>query len=115
MNEAALSGWIMSSSALLIMGLCVPLIFRKISMNEYYGFRTREAFESDAKWFEVNEKGGKALFWFTSPMLVSGVLQIMLKPGLDSLFYFLVPIMFPVIGAITFLVLRSRRRFSKIS
>lgn len=46
------------------MVLSLPLILRRVPMNRYYGIRTRAAFESAARWYEINAFGGKVLFVF---------------------------------------------------
>lgn len=109
MNPAVLSGWLMAGTALLVMAFCLPLIYRKVSRNELYGFRTREAFESEEKWLEVNEAGGKVMFWCSLPMLVCGVYQIVAAPSSWQLSFLLIPVLAPSVGALVFCYLRSRK------
>ena len=37
----------------------LPLIYRKVPMNRFYGIRVREAFKSNDRWFEINTYGGR--------------------------------------------------------
>jgi hypothetical protein len=44
-----------------IIVLCLPLMFRMIPRNALYGIRVREAFQSEADWYAINELGAAAL------------------------------------------------------
>ncbi|MBN2208288.1 MAG: SdpI family protein [Candidatus Coatesbacteria bacterium] len=44
---------------LVLIGISIPLVLRKIPMNWWYGIRTREAFESDDNWYAINAHGSK--------------------------------------------------------
>jgi len=46
---------------LLMIAVCRPLVRRKIKMNHWYGIRIPAAFESEERWFEINEYGGRLL------------------------------------------------------
>ncbi len=46
---------------LLMIALCQPLVRRKIKMNPWYGIRIPAAFESEERWLEINEYGGRVL------------------------------------------------------
>ena len=41
--------------------VAVPLARRKIKMNRWYGIRIPAAFESEQRWYEINEYGGRLL------------------------------------------------------
>jgi uncharacterized membrane protein len=47
-------GW----TALLLMGLSVPLIRRTVRPNRLYGFRTPATLKDERIWYEVNAKTG---------------------------------------------------------
>lgn len=49
------------SSAVITIGLGIPLKNRKIKPNWFYGFRTPATLKDEALWFDVNEKTGKDL------------------------------------------------------
>ncbi len=51
-------------AALLVIGLSVPLIKRKIKRNQWYGVRIPEAFKSEERWLELNEYGGRLLLYW---------------------------------------------------
>lgn len=59
--------------AILIAGLSLPLILRKVPMNHFYGVRFPESFQSQSAWYEINTYGGKALMVASGPILVIGV------------------------------------------
>lgn len=66
----------MGRNSILIVGalltlLNLPLVWRKVPMNRFYGFRTAAAFRSEEAWYDVNAFGGRIL-------LVTGLLMILL-------------------------------------
>lgn len=51
--------------------VCLPLVLRLVPRNRLYGFRVREAMQSDASWYAVNQLGGvvlivAALIWLAA-------------------------------------------------
>jgi uncharacterized membrane protein len=48
---------------LLIVGLSVPLIRRRIRPNRWYGFRTPKTISSERIWYEANAYAGQMLLW----------------------------------------------------
>lgn len=69
-----LLGTINIASALLIMGVSIPLIRQKIKMNHWYGIRIAKSFESQENWYKINAYGGKQMMIWTAPMIVVGML-----------------------------------------
>lgn len=59
--------------AVLIALVSIPLIFRRVPMNPFYGIRFPESYKSDKSWYAINEFGGKALFVASLPILISGL------------------------------------------
>jgi uncharacterized membrane protein len=53
--------------------LILPLVFRAVPMNRYYGFRTRAAYQSEANWYEINAHGGKLLGLGSLAIIAIGV------------------------------------------
>ncbi|MDC0088066.1 SdpI family protein [Akkermansiaceae bacterium] len=66
--------------ALLIIGVSIPLIFRKIPMNRFYGVRFAKSFKSEKAWYEINEYGGKALIVCMIPNFLYGIYGLIQKP-----------------------------------
>ncbi len=63
--------------AILIIGISVPLVMRKIPMNHIYGIRFKKSFESDEHWFKINHYGGTQLILWSMPLLVIGLLTLL--------------------------------------
>ena len=61
------------ASGLLLAVLSVPLIFRKIPPNYWYGFRVRATLENEEVWYPANEYAGKWLFWVGMGTVVAAV------------------------------------------
>jgi hypothetical protein len=53
--------------------LTLPLMFRMIPMNRFYGFRTAAAFKSESNWYEINARGGKVLALGSAVILAVGI------------------------------------------
>ena len=64
--------------AFLLIGL--PLACRKVPMNNFYGWRTKAAFESDERWYEINAHYGRRMAKFGGMMPV-GVVGLFLSPA----------------------------------
>jgi hypothetical protein len=56
---------------LLVVGL--PLAFRKVPMNPFYGWRTKAAFESEQSWCDINAHYGRRITKLGAPMLLVGL------------------------------------------
>jgi len=55
----------LAASTFVIVGLvtlCVslPLVYRNVRMNRFYGIRSAQSFVSEARWYDINE------VWWTS-------------------------------------------------
>jgi uncharacterized membrane protein len=61
------------ASGLLLAVLSVPLIFRKIPPNYWYGFRVRATLENEEVWYPANECAGKWLLWVGIATVVAAV------------------------------------------
>ena len=49
-------------SGIVISGLSIPLIRRKVKVNSWYGIRIPQTMENEKVWYAVNEKMGKYIF-----------------------------------------------------
>lgn len=70
---------------MLIAGLSIPLILRKIPMNSYYGVRFPQSYKSDDAWYAINEYGGKALLLASIPIFLVGLYGLFHQPEHYSL------------------------------
>ena len=66
------------ASGLLLAVLSVPLIFRKIPPNYWYGFRVRATLENEEVWYPANAYAGKRLFWVGIGTVVSALVLFLL-------------------------------------
>ena len=53
--------------------LTLPLVFRMVPMNKFYGFRTKTAVQSSQNWYEINARGGKMLAVSSLVVLLVGI------------------------------------------
>ena len=60
--------------------LCVPMIFRKIPPNRFYGFRTAKTLSDERIWYEANAIGGRWLF-LAGVVILVGTLTISILCG----------------------------------
>ena len=64
------------------MPLSWPLIKRKIGMNRWYGIRIRAAFESEARWYDLNAYGGRLFRRWGLVVTLVGLVGLALPPSL---------------------------------
>jgi hypothetical protein len=69
MNALTLLMLLFVGSGLLLIGISVPLIQRRIKPNYWYSFRTKRTLSNPQIWYDVNTYAGKRL-------LISGVITI---------------------------------------
>ena len=60
--------------ALVIIGVSLPLVKRKIKRNQWYGIRIPEAFKSEERWLEINQYGGRLMVrWGIVLVITAGI------------------------------------------
>ena len=64
-----------------VYALCVPLARKLIIRNDRYGFRFRQAMESDEAWKAINEFGAKKMQTFAVAIMVIGLILVYLPIG----------------------------------
>lgn len=69
LTVAALNGGL----GLFFIGLCVPLLLRKVPMNWLYGFRIGPAMQSDDDWYDINAYGAKWMMIWSIPIILVGL------------------------------------------
>ena len=82
------------AAGLLLIALAIPLILRRVPMNQLYGMRIARAFESDAAWYDINAYGGKLLFAYGVALVIYGIFARPFAPdprSIWSLVYVLAP------------------------
>jgi hypothetical protein len=83
MTTAALA---ILSAGLMMFFLGLPLAFRKIPMNNFYGFRVQEAFESKQRWYDINAYGGRQMALWSWLVIATGAVGFVF-PSTLSLWY----------------------------
>ncbi len=71
---------------LLFILIGLPLAFRKVPMNNLYGFRIPKAFVSDSLWYEINCYGGRQLVRWSIMIVLIGILYFIfpVQTGQDA-------------------------------
>jgi hypothetical protein len=67
-------------AGILCFALALPLILRKVPMNDLYGFRIKAAFESQQRWFDVNAHGGRQMATWSWLLVACGVAVFFVPP-----------------------------------
>ncbi len=70
-------------TAVLVIGLSIPLVKGWVRMNAWYGFKVSKAYESEEMWRRVNRVGGRVLIWYSLPLVALGMGCLFL-PKLDT-------------------------------
>jgi|HubBroStandDraft_2_1064218.scaffolds.fasta_scaffold748579_1 hypothetical protein len=71
---------------LLLFGMSLPLMLRKVPMNRWYGIRIPAAFDSEQGWYDVNAYGGRQLAIWSWPLIFAGATGFFVSP-VDFVFY----------------------------
>jgi uncharacterized membrane protein len=79
-NELWVLPFVIAASGLLILCVCLPLIYRKIPMNHFYGVRIRQSFVSTERWYEINEYGGRLLAYGSCVVILTGLAGFLTPP-----------------------------------
>jgi hypothetical protein len=64
------------SGGLLMFLISLPLIYRKIPMNHFYGVRIAAAFESEQRWYDINAYGGRQMAAWSWLITATGLLGL---------------------------------------
>jgi uncharacterized membrane protein len=66
------------AAGLLLTVLSIPMVYRKVPPNSWYGFRVRATLENEDVWYPANEYAGKRLFWVGLSTVVSALVLFLL-------------------------------------
>jgi len=87
MNDAnaATFWWMLSfvATSLLLIGLSIPMLLRRVKPNRWYGFRTPKTLSNDKIWYESNGYSGKRLLVFSTIHTITS-LVLYLIPALGT-------------------------------
>ena len=70
---------VFSSMALLLMGLSLPLMFRRVKPNYFYGLRVPATFADEFVWYEANARSGRDLFTLGLVELVFALVPVITR------------------------------------
>jgi uncharacterized membrane protein len=62
--------------AAVMIAVSIPLVYKKIPRNRFYGIRTPKSFASEDNWYKINRHGGKVLLYWSLPLLCIGVTKL---------------------------------------
>ncbi len=79
-NEMWVLPLTIAAAGLLILCLCLPLVYRKIPMNHFYGVRIRQSFASTERWYEINQYGGRLLAYGSCVIILAGLAGFVTPP-----------------------------------
>jgi hypothetical protein len=104
MNIATiLVGLSIMSTGLVIFFISLPLIYRKVPMNGFYGIRIPAAFKSEQNWYDINAYSGRKMAAWSWLITVAGIagffvpLKYLAFYGFGSVVVTLVAIGIPII------------------
>ena len=75
-TDLLISGCVNAGIAFSVIAVSVPLVQGRIKMNKWYGVRIPKSFVSEDNWLKINQYGGKALIYWSLPVLLIAVLSI---------------------------------------
>ena len=101
------------TSSLLLIGLSIPLIRRKVPPNGLYGFRVRRTLDDPVVWYEANAYSGKCLLGAGIAILI-GSLALYPIPAIDGPSY-ATACAVVALGALAVAVFRSFRFLGRIA
>lgn len=70
----------------IIFVMSLPLMLRKVPMNQVYGIRIRAAFESEQRWYAINAYGGRQLAIWSLLLIAAGVTGFFIAPAHFKMF-----------------------------
>ena len=100
------------SLSLFFISISIPLIYKKIPRNKYYGFRTRRALSDDTIWYDVNAYFGKLFARFSVIQFFATI--IIYKFFSDKNIFIIVENIFLAVGTTT-VIIQSFIHLKKIS
>ena len=83
-DDVRLVGLVIALAGLVVSGISIPLILRRIPMNGFYGVRIPKSFVSDANWYAINAYGGRVLAVAGAIVSVVGLIIRFRPPSGDA-------------------------------
>lgn len=82
MNATQILASLTGGTGLLILGLAIPLILRRVPPNGIYGIRTKASFASESDWYRINSVGGRQLAVSGGILFIVGVVGLFLPASM---------------------------------
>jgi uncharacterized membrane protein len=76
MNPSLLVALVSLGVAVVIAVLSIPMILRKVPMNNLYGARFKESYTSEKNWYDINAFSGKVLLVASVPTGLWGIVGL---------------------------------------
>ena len=87
-NDKVLVAAAILVAGVITFGVSLPLIYRKVPMNHFYGIRIRQAFASAERWYDINERGGRLFARWSLLLMLTGIVGFLLPPNLATAYTF---------------------------
>lgn len=89
-NSAAgiITGIYFIFTGIIYVGLSIPLLKRKIKMNDLYGIRINKSYESEENWDKLNENGAKELIKWGIVLIILGAISFFINIDENNLFFY---------------------------
>src|SRR5262245_31007064 len=83
-EPAWMPGAVVGLLGLLLIGVSVQLILKRVGMNPFYWVRIPEACKSEAHWYAINAYGGRVLAVAGVAMLLVGGITFLWPPASEA-------------------------------
>jgi hypothetical protein len=113
MNPLTLLMLLFVGSGLLLVGISIPLIQRRVKPNYWYGFRTRRTLSDPQTWYDVNAYAGKRLL-ISGLITTIAAIMLFFVPGLTVDGYSLGMTVF-ALGPLTIGIVQSFRYLNRLA
>jgi hypothetical protein len=74
-------------TGLMLIGLAIPMILKKVPPNQWYGWRTPKAFRDEDTWYEINRYIGRDILYMGIIQVVFNCLMVAARFYDDELCY----------------------------
>lgn len=94
--------------------ISLPLVYKRVPMNHYYGFRIAKSFSSEENWYEINRFGGRQLIRWSVLLVAIGILYFVfpidtLTDAMQTTFFAAVPIVLCIAASVWKTILFAHR------
>ena len=101
MSSSFLPAVINILTGIIFIAISIPLLKRKIKMNDLFGVRIPKAFESEENWYNINAYGAKQLITWGIFIILIGIIFLLIPVnGIMNLIIAVVPMTISVLIAI---------------